>query len=211
MQSYSMCCLSRFIAVIPAARYKMENVLFISLWLLRHATLIHFLCVPGQTPGGNVEAAGQSGGSHRHSGRDPSLACGQRGIGGKYKRQQSPARATQSPGGKVDCMVHFLTFPRLFLISHHFPCSPCPFLSPLKCQIDRYSEGTWFYLCHLFGISGHAEGQHKRMLEDWTLKYWYSTVVLSVSFLLRMDYMSGVVKQMTWHFDTEWLLQRSIN
>lgn len=34
---------------------------------------------------------------------------------------------------------------------HHSSCSPCPFLSSLKCQIDRYIESTTFYL--IKGIS----------------------------------------------------------
>lgn len=78
-----------------------------------HHSEASLFCVPGQTPGGDVEAAGQSGGSHGHSGREARLAGGRRRwrrVRRKLKGQQSPARATPSPGGKVDCMVHFLPF-----------------------------------------------------------------------------------------------------
>lgn len=79
-----------------------------------HHSEASLICVSGQTPGGDVEAAGQSGGSHGHSGREARLAGGRRRrrwrVRGKFEGQQSPARATPSPGGKVDCMVHFLPF-----------------------------------------------------------------------------------------------------
>lgn len=78
-----------------------------------HHSEASLICVSGQTPGGDVEAAGQSGGSHGHSGREARLAGGRRRrwrVRGKFEGQQSTARATPSPGGKVDCMVHFLPF-----------------------------------------------------------------------------------------------------
>lgn len=109
----------------------MKNLCFISLWLWGMCLWSALsLCVSGQTPGGDVEAAGQSGGSHSRrsssSIRDGCLAWGRWRVGGKFKGQQSPARATPSLGGKVDCMVHF--FPRF----HTHPS----FAPSLKCQID---------------------------------------------------------------------------
>lgn len=73
-----------------------------------------------------MEAAGQSGGSYNHCGRNAHFARGRRWIGGKFKGQQSPAGAAQSAGGIVDCMVHFLPlhpptvphFPSTFPASH---------------------------------------------------------------------------------------------
>lgn len=65
-------------------------------------TFERFLSVSGQTPGGNVEAAGQSGGPRSHRGGDPRLAGGRRRVRGKLKGQQSFNGATPSPGGKVD-------------------------------------------------------------------------------------------------------------
>lgn len=100
---------------------------------LRHSSLIHTLCIPGQTPGGNVEAAGQSRGSHSHRSRGAHLAWGQRWTRGTFDGQQSPAAATQSPGGKADCMVHFLTLLQVF------PIPPLLFLLPRPFINDQYT------------------------------------------------------------------------
>lgn len=87
-----------------------------------------FFCVSGQTPGGNVEAAGQSGGPHSHRGCDTRLTGGRRRVGGKLEGRQPFTGATPSPGGKVDCTGHWPSFTS-FPLMHHFSVS-CISLNP---------------------------------------------------------------------------------
>lgn len=98
-------------------------------------------CVSGQTLGGNVEAAGQSGGSHRHGSGDARRARGRPRVRGNRKGQQSSATATPSPGGKVDCMVHSPPHP-----PYCSPFLPSSFSPSLKCRIDRYIKSTTHYM-----------------------------------------------------------------
>lgn len=56
-------------------------------------------CVSGQTPGGDVEAAGQPGGPPG-PGRDPRLPGARRRVGGQLQGRQSSTGTTASPGGK---------------------------------------------------------------------------------------------------------------
>lgn len=120
----SVCSSSRFIALITGALWNMEHLVFISLWL-QGMHVWYALCFPGQTPGGNVEATGQSGGSHvcHTNSRDVHLARGwwwRRRFRGQFKGQQSPVGAAQSArGNKADCTVQFLGF------VHNFSLSPC--------------------------------------------------------------------------------------
>ena len=114
--------------LLTGALFDWENLFQLSLWLW-DTHLWFTLCVPGQTPGGDVEAAGQFRGSssHSHSSSNAHLAWGQRWIRGKFKGQQSPARATQSPWGEMDCMVHFLHFHKVFLTPSLISLHPSSF------------------------------------------------------------------------------------
>lgn len=178
---------------------------------LRRACLIHSVSISGQTPGGNVEAAGQSGGSSNHSSGDVSIAWGRWRIGGKYEGQQSPARATQSPWGKVDCTVHFLTFLQLFHYFHTTVPVPCVLCNITLIDTVRETGFIVYYL-HVI-ISGQLKDSTGGCCrtERLKLKHWFSTGVFFVSVLFRVSCKLGVVKEMTWHFDSEGLLQRSIN
>lgn len=133
------------------------------------------LCVSGQTPGGDVEAAGQSGGSHSHGSRDARLAWGRRRVGGKFKGQQSPAGAPQSPGGKVDCMVHFLPhFPTTRPVPHPWNVRLIDVLRvPRFIQLNVFhyvSIETWHNLA--------AQGQHRGTII--VLVTWWSVWLLHV-------------------------------
>lgn len=128
-----------------------------------------FVCLSGQTPGRNVEAAGQPGGPRSH--RDPRLTRGRRRVG----KWQCFTGATPSPGGKVD---HRVCWPLFLFFSYK--------ASPVNQHTDYRLLPD---LCKLF--------TGRRQPEVWTAPWWLSAAYVGV-FGPRISDLTIFISKLFW-------------